>query len=353
MAKHIVFLIHGMGQHYNEDNGKDGWSKDGIAALRKGATSLKYRGTFKDDYIFVPISYSDVFDKYLEDYKDEVDKMMNSPSAQLITIVAKKNKLGAAFMKLVKQAPSNKNFVVSHFGDVLFYSTTHLGGKVRTHIRKTIIENIQKYPSLSWSIVAHSMGTRVCHDVLQGTFAKPEAYASYGKPFMFMAMGNVIELMHPHSTNSLYSNTRVYPSGTRRKGACLQYVNACHPLDPFTWLRHFDPPATWGDGQTDDRYHEPAIRRRHIIDWNTHAFSQYLSHPRVQELFFNGTHNFSRAYRVKEENVNRAVHAYEQKAEDYIGLKDKVEQLFVADDSDWLAYAKALVKYYKMIKAVP
>lgn len=273
MSKHIIFVLHGMGTH------AAGWSNDAVKELKANAKAIGYPQDLNNDFEFVEINYDHVFIDYINAH--------NKNAKQITTYMttAQLGSLPSFFRGLFEYAAGslkNEDFVVSALGDVYLYRLTDYANVVRTFILKTITDTLNALDGKPpWSVIAHSLGTRVVHDALDEFMASNSNRNVFGKPVAVAMIANVTHLL-AYSPSTLWKNTKVWPSKKITKGACFRYVNALHPADPFTWVREFDPTPAWGDNaEYGGSYRRPDIQLKELTRANSHSFTGYLENPRV------------------------------------------------------------------------
>lgn len=289
---HVIFLVHGMGAH-----SKGKWSTGVQKAIRGYYDPKKYAfldryHPFKDNFELVEISYNELFDEYLDAAKKQADRLADwSKLARPVDL----EELGILqhLLALAGTAPS-KEFAVTHLADVALYIATDLGELVKNSIARQISERL--HPDRfnpneeSWSVIAHSLGTRVMTEVLQAGFTAAPSLSSFGKARLVMMIANtsrLLEKFSPLNAGDVYHNA-VYPSLAKTKGVCEYYVTATHRLDPVAFVEEFDPPATFGDGRTrlDEVYHGVKLEQHDITSKEIHDLEHYLRHPKVHTTLF-------------------------------------------------------------------
>ena len=272
MSKHVIFVIHGMGSATAD------WSKDAIKKFKANASAIKYPLSLKDDFEFIEINYDHLFLQYITQH--------NKNAQELSTYMTTAQLGGASsfFRGLFEYSASslsNEDFVVSALGDVYLYRLAEYSNVVRSFVIQEITSNLASRDHPQWSVIAHSLGTRVIHDSLDEFLSKETNRDVFGKPVGLAMIANVVHLL-AYSPSTLWKKTRVYPHRWRHHGGCYRYVNALHPADPFCWVREFDPTPDWGDNaEYSSRYLKPDIKLKELTRGNSHSFEGYLENPRV------------------------------------------------------------------------
>ena len=272
MGKHVVFLLHGMGSH------KKGWSKPAIKALKANATALGYPLKLTTDFEFIEINYDHNFLDYLEQHNKEANTLSTYMTMHQL---GKPDTIFRGLWEYASGSLSNEKFVIAALGDVYLYKLTNYQDKVRNFVLTTITRTLEAKGKPEWSVLAHSLGTRVIHDVLDEFVATWSNLNDFGKPMALGMISNVTHLL-ALDPSTLWKETRVWPHSTIKQGPCYKYVSALHPADPFTWIKEFDPTPDWGNNaEYSGLYRKPSIGIKELTRANSHSFEGYLEHPKV------------------------------------------------------------------------
>lgn len=268
MAKHVIFIVHGMGDH------KQGWSQSSVAALRDNYKTFRIQGSFADRFHIKEIHYGQAF----VDYWNKHDEI----AASLGKLKAPSSAFSAALLSLAKKVP--KDELRSHVGDVFLYTTTLFNEPVTLDVDIKIEKELRRLGFPNYSIIAHSLGARVIHDTLQRSFTDRDgSYVLRAKPTVLMMVSNVTRLASFNSKElQLDEGLVVFPSNDSRAGACQHYVNANHPLDAVGVIRKYQPQFS-----SDPNYHEPEIELTDFTSKEIHTLAHYCAHPTVAAAFFN------------------------------------------------------------------
>ncbi|MFK7860685.1 MAG: hypothetical protein AB8B64_17835 [Granulosicoccus sp.] len=285
MNRHVVFTVHGMGQH------TDNWSTPGIDCFQAVADAIGYPKDIKDSLEFVEINYNHLFEEYLAQNKKQ--------SESLTSFIEKSASINrSSFYKglhdYASEVPDNDNFVVNALGDVFLYRATEYEHVVTSFVTSTIVNTLNNMGnSHKWSLIGHSLGTRVVHDAASILLSDTQFINAYGKPTCIAMIANVCHLL-AYRPSELWSKTPVFPSDSL-DGGCFRYVNAMHPLDPFMWIRPFIPTSQWGSGASSRaEYLNVAILEGDLKRQNPHSFAGYLENPRVVAALCQGLGTKSR-----------------------------------------------------------
>lgn len=273
-----IFLLHGMGYH------PEGWANETTAFLKDFATRFGDLGGLPFDEFFkpVPLEYDSVFRKYLQTLKTRTQEL----AAVQATIAQLPGARPADWVdRLVDwgaQAPEvQDNFFWTHAFDVILYRFfPSLRFEVQAHLAQQLHAEIKQLESGErWSIIAHSLGTSVCHDLCHRWFTANIGGIQLGlheRPNVLLMLANVSLI--------LQNDVKVLESTVQPGQACTRYFSALHRLDPFTAPRPFKPVGWPPNPAEQSRY--ALIEVDHIHQVNIHDLLHYLKHPDVAIKLF-------------------------------------------------------------------
>jgi hypothetical protein len=293
MAKRLVFLVHGMGDH------RPGWSAlvtQRFADIARGYPTLA-DGSLLDDVDFVEVTYDDVFASQVRQIAGDAAELEKF-ARQALPAGTVKATLGKVLTWLRQDArPGESAFFWTHVVDVLLYRYFRL---VRDPVRLTVMKQFAEALADAETggeiadafVVAHTLGTAVAADALAllGTtpFDGSEAFLAGREKFKHVfTLANVSRLLEddidPY-TSVLRPDSATLdpaPANPPPPAYCSRFTTFRHVLDPFCWLLPFEPPS-WGSDFTNvnDLTHLRAI--------NVHGFEHYLDNPRVHIPILNG-----------------------------------------------------------------
>ena len=287
---HTIFLLHGMG-----DADKN-WADPLMAALKAKYAEYQFSKSvpFDQSFEFFPLFYNDQFEKYLKAWNDNAANL-----GKWGRVVAPLDNGFVAKLTQIAGRDAGDSFAVKYIGDVLLYMLTDIREAVKTQVLVQFTGKLKPRAADGWSIVSHSLGTRVMTDTLQALFTDPglDAYTVYGKAKVVMSVANVSLLLQTLARDvgladpgDVYHNT-VFPSTTPGRGACGRFINPAHDLDPFLFLARFQPPNDFGNavGAFDrSLYQEVRLPATDLTGPNPHDFAHYLHHPDVHQALFQG-----------------------------------------------------------------
>lgn len=265
----VLFVIHGIGEHADAVVGRSDarvWSREVVDLLREACADYPQIG--RDALTIVPILYDDVFSTYQRTWQKLAEQLGDTPLGRATEWLAKADEPG---------------FVWGSIADIALYKgLPAVRTQVITEVAATIARTIaERGPSARYSILAHSLGTAVAHDVVHKLATVPiDGNSALMPPAFrfdnFFALANVSRLVaadDPH----FYDETRVRPFDCglpESECAVSHYVSFRHVADPIPSVVRFSRP-TWS------KEHFHRVDLRHFRDLNVHAFNHYLASPRV------------------------------------------------------------------------
>lgn len=284
MAKHILFLIHGIGTHRTD------WSEelDGpIKTLRQVSRQYTYfqnpaHDPLGDRVEFVNVHYDEVFNEIIAKWRQD-----SASIVQFDTDGFFKN--GLSWLADAKDT----DFWWSHLADLAMYRLFPLyRQRVRSHVIAQIANRIEaatdEVESPTCSVLAHSMGTAVAHDCLHllgivrwgnGQFANALGPTHWRFQHLFMIANTSRLLQSEDKEMKKAYESIVRPGPVEDPGSyCATYWNVRHEADPVPFPRRFEPEG-WK--------HYTSVVVRHYRELNVHNLSHYLLDPRVHIKIFN------------------------------------------------------------------
>lgn len=282
MSKHIIFLIHGIGDT------APGWSADVQKVFRnsyRGYPELEMLVPFDQNFVFQEICYNDKFDDRRSTWREQ--------ASAVLAVCGQHGMDGGAAQLLAQYASEadKDNFLTTHVLDIVLYRfIPQLAEQVRTAVQKQILACLTAQPqdeTVTWSIIAHSMGTAVAHDTLRAMYTQQSAAGllppSVTRPKVLAMFANVSRLLAGEI--DVYTSG-VCPGSQPGKGVCDVYLNACHRWDPIPVPRRFKPKDGWPDTQTRSAGRYVGVLNSAITQRNVHDFTHYLHDPKVHIPLF-------------------------------------------------------------------
>lgn len=312
MAKNVVFLVHGIGQHpAGWSNGPDGPATALSAARGHYPSCLPGDRPLSDQLELVEIRYDDVFDRVLDTWLELGQSIPATAGFPWVDQVK----------ELLQSVNGKKESFLRYGGDVLLYCGFDLVARaVRWRVNSVIATRIYQ----SWlavrdnpgaiprfAVIAHSLGTTVAQDALyQLASAKWDddlAEVAAQRPDMLanpalggadrLAFDEVVARARAHpdrpipvGLSALYLVANTWPllrqvdgdySRLQNNGAfdCARVYNINHAWDPVSLIGGGAAIVPSRPGWTN-------ITVRHVHQPNIHGFGHYLSHPAVHAPMF-------------------------------------------------------------------
>ncbi len=346
MAKHIIFLVHGMGDF------KKGWSESVQDQVKSLYSAYKISRDFSFDtfFRFQEITYNHRFDKLREQWKKDskavLDKLKEGGiEKSLATDLAKAG-----------GAPGGDGFLSSHVLDVVLYrSIPMVAEAIRNDVSKQIVEALldpanDERPK--WSMIAHSLGTAVAHDSLHALFTGTvdgQTLAGTTKAHVLMMAANVSRLLEQKLVDAYRSVVR--PGAQPADGVCRVYLNAKHDWDPIPRPREFRPLDDWPDLPTRQEGRFVPISINAFQSKNVHALSHYLSNPKVHVEFFRRL--FPIAGAISDAELAQASALYEAATPfgQFEALQKKLKDFQLHEEASFPEVIKAFQGFFDALKA--
>lgn len=274
MSKHTLFLVHGMGRHVGTQWSDEIWNK--LIECSERYPHFRTRKALDEYAEPVPVGYDEHIRAALARWDAEATQFSTFAQASEL-------RNGDSLDWLTGISNDDAGFIFSHAADVIIWRFFRLeAGRIRANVRLKIFQEIEQKlaqdSSAEFSLMAHSLGTSVSHDVL----------AEYGTAHMVGADINALGTRNFHFrsihmlanvSRLLQTDYKAYESVVRpgRRGTLTSYCDRMysyrHELDPITKPRPFDP-VSWS---SDFRL----INIDHYRGWNVHGWLHYLDNPRV------------------------------------------------------------------------
>lgn len=290
MAKRIVFVLHGIGEH------GDDWGQpiaDLLAKLWDETRGLRDMYSFAERFEVVPLRYDQKFETLRKRWRND----WNSVSA-LLNATPGVPAAVHSFAEASFAPGTRQSFVTTHLLDLLLYRFVPSCREwICQSVALQIMEALSRNPQSAngeWTLIAHSMGTSVAHDALHGWLSHewddvgvpPEGFMK-GRALVMLA--NCSRLLERKGTDAkgwdVY-RSRVRP-GVSTRGSFHNYLSVAHKLDPVPRPKLFEPIRNvWPSTDPEDwqRYWE--IRLSRVTDANVHDFAHYLRDPEVYLRLF-------------------------------------------------------------------
>lgn len=285
MRKHILIFVHGMGVYVKENTGKpdNTWGKDSAKALKEQYEKYPSLVTPFDD-LFEPvyINYDVVFHDILRRWAEE-ERTISAQGIEAAEVATRM----VRWLNGVDQ--TDDNFAWTHVGDVILYRFFNL---VRQRVKITVAKQIHEAlePNSEggvtrWSIIAHSLGTAVTHDVVHAMNSTTPNEAGIPILDTMAPRANLIAMI-ANESKCLENNADVYESVVVPPTSCDVYLSANNKFDPFVSEKlqvpeRFNPAghALWDTAFRKNKFIN--IETENIHEVNVHSIRNYLVNPHV------------------------------------------------------------------------
>lgn len=284
MSKPLLLVLHGVGAHGHD------WAKPVLELLTETADSfpgVAARGKLSAQVEIVPLRYDDIFDQWLKQWEAQGSKLKEFGKASAVKLP----RLSAALNDTLLP-DAERGFFWSHAFDAISYRGVSIirdqvRAKVMAEIVAAVNAHLAKHPGADVSILAHSLGTIVSHDVLAAL-----ATGKHGEPFKagkfrfsnLFLLANAVKLGPSKLVTPKPDETAVRPVSAGPMGGLAPYLSYYysfrHEWDPIPNWQPFAP-GTWGPGFIN-------VKIRHLHQVNVHGYEHYLKHPDVHVRILRG-----------------------------------------------------------------
>jgi hypothetical protein len=350
MAKHQVFVVHGMG-NYNKE-----WSLDAQRTLADAFNQyeLVRQLGLTNQFEFVEIGYNQIF--------DEIRQQWQTNASAASTALVATGLASSAATRLVELAngATGQDFWRTHALDVVLYRFMKpISERIMQSVRLQILERLKVFPQNdvpSWSVLGHSLGSAVVNDTLHAMFTQPIDGVLLGdrfKPDFVFMVANVAKLLWNRGGD--FYSSRVRPHTVDSLGMCWKYCNFRHELDPFPRVDPFDPPEHWfpeglNSSQRESFFADVLIEAKDVQDINVHGLNHYLSHPAVHSVLINTLVGFEA---VLSADINKALVKWRQDRLSGTALtqaKGKLASLGTVNAQDWTRIIEMLSLFRNLVQ---
>lgn len=303
MARHLIFLVHGMGVYSKQGaNGKwepdkSLWHDEQEALLKKHYQDYRSHinipgfdmPEFDDAFEIVPIVYDQVFTRVLQEWANRADEMLATGVINSLDFVKK-------IMGWMRSDKLMTEFFFTHFGDVFLYRYfDHFEQSVQANVQAGIVSKLIDQNSgvqRKWSVIGHSLGTKIVHDSIEALYH--DSTINIGdeiQPAQVIALiANVCDVLERPDQNVVDSS--IYPSGdATNNSACRHLICSSHKWDFFTNIDPYKPKGgRWATATNARRFIN--LRNIETVDlsaenwWNVHSFKNYIAHPGIHIPLF-------------------------------------------------------------------
>jgi len=273
-----------MGVYVKDDGTPDNQWATGAAGVLK-AQYEKYPSLltpFDDVFEPVYINYDVIFANVLQRWAEEAQTITNAgiDAAEVATRMVR-------WMEGIAQ--TDDNFAWTHVGDVILYRFFNLiRQRVKVRVAKQIHDALEPNAEgavTRWSIIAHSLGTAVTHDVVHAMNSTTPNEAGIPMLDALAPKANVIAML-ANVSKTLENDADVYSSVVVPPTSCNVYLSANNKYDPFVneellVPESFNPQghAVWDTAANDKKFID--IKPSNIHQVNVHSIDNYLINPNV------------------------------------------------------------------------
>ena len=273
-----------MGVYVNK-NGKPNhkWATGAAKALKKQYEKYPSLVTpFEELFEVVHINYDVVFNDVLTRWSEEAQTI----SAQGIDAA----EIATRMVRWLEGAEqTDDNFAWTHVGDVVLYRFFNLvRQRVKAKVAKQIHEALEPNTDgavTRWSIIAHSLGTAVTHDVLHAMNSSTPNEASIPILDAIAPKPNVVAML-ANVSKTLENDAEVYESVVVPPTSCDVYLSANNVFDPFVSKKYYIPEPfnprgrpLWDKAIDNKKFID--IEPENIHEINVHSIQNYLVNPHV------------------------------------------------------------------------
>ncbi len=343
MAKHIIFLVHGMGDTV------PGWSSPVQKAITD-AFAQYFDRPFGDDFAFKELNYNHVFQSHIDKWRENAEAVLN----QLEVSGADSDLLDTLLG--FSEDSANDAFASTHILDVILYRFMRgIKSQVIAHLSEQMVGKLNESAQVPpYSIICHSLGTAVMHDVLQANLTTDHFPLStaHGVPRLYVTLANVSRVLEDSDTDVYRSAVRPELALANKPYACENFLSVAHELDPFTRVRPFEPGWRKGDPDPLNNLAFDAYRGIEISGLrgvNPHDLEHYLDNPACHiPLFRLLTNN-----KIMEDGeMTTLIKAYEKDTLEgkFDAARDAIKSIEVDDQASLDTAVKRWADFQAMIK---
>jgi hypothetical protein len=347
MSKHVIFLVHGMGDFAK------GWSTDTQSHIKALYSAYDIASSFPFDnfFRFEEITYNSRFDSLRKQWRTD-----SAAVIEKLTEGGLQKSAAGDLAKLGAVPGKEEEFLSTHVLDVLLYKFVPMvAEEARTIVGKRILETLLDLPDLDrprWSIIAHSLGTAVAHDSLHALYTQGfggRTLSGVTKADVLMMVANVSRLLEEKKVD-VYKSV-VKPNALPAEGVCRHYINAKHDWDPIPRPKEFKPLDDWPDIRTRQEARFVHVAINAFQTRNVHSFTHYLSNPKVHVALFRRIFPIEGV--ISDQELAKAVSQHEAATPfgQFEALQQQLKKLQIADEAPWREIIKTFQDFFETIKA--
>lgn len=350
--KRVLFLAHGIGEFDDSEVNKPWWQKVRVVLdqkVTKLVESPEINGaalrTAFDETVFVGLNY--------DDRMRELVATMTARDQEFVARLKGIKGLGA-LAPVFTGSKEKQNFLHTHVFDLLIYRTMpEHRGFIREDLKQEMREAFKLHgtaPETKYSVMAHSLGTVVMHDVLHELSANPREGVRLGSGFrlhnLFMIANTSALLRDGYDPRT--SNVRP-KLAEFEAGYVERYWDFAHKLDPVAQFFSFR--SYMKDLKKELLKGFEFVTVDHFLEPNIHSYTHYLRDPRVHLRIFHGLYGEDVLPRQVIDQSDK-----EQKGggvpDTLKGVKSGAQKLLQQEPRSLSTAIKRIVKFLKMIEEV-
>lgn len=292
----LLIAVHGMGSHPPK------WSE----AIREKLDEVAARypslagSPLSQRYTFAEVRYDGIFERYVEKWQAQAAEFAKFQTEQGVKLPGLLAWLTDDTLPQDEKAAATSTFWSTLIDPILYRGFPVVRDEVRAAVMAQIVGHITSNMTsgaVDVSILAHSLGTAVLHDVLQllasGASGGNASFTAKHWHFDRLFMVADVCKLGPPDLIDLRTDIDGYlvrprdPNGAGGPESyyCARMFSFRHEWDPFVRWAPFNPP--WGP---DFLSPDPLT---HVHQANTHGFTHYLDHPAVHIPIINSLVGFT------------------------------------------------------------
>lgn len=348
MAKHIIFLVHGMGDT------NPGWSTPVQNLIQKKYQLYKVSSQFKFNSVFAfkELNYNHVFESHREKWKENAESITNVLQASGI----QSDLLDT--LTNISGKTARDEFASTHVLDVVLYRYMKgIRSQVISHLSEQLVGKLNEASEVpKYSIICHSLGTAVMHDVMQANLTTDHypLGTAHGVPSVYMTLANVSRVLQDSDTNVYSSAVRPRLKANKKPYGCNRFINVAHALDPFTKVKTFNPAWKKGAPNELDNLKYDAflnLKIKGLTGFNPHDMEHYLENPTTHVALFR---NLLTKSAIKEPELDAQMQNHRQAtlSGQFNLVKTAIEDIQLDDSSSFNEAVLAWKQYQTMIKSL-
>lgn len=316
MGKHLIFLIHGVGSYTKKVTDaagnvtfkidQAGWFKscedqliEIFDKVIKPSDPDAWRSAKFDDFFkVVPILYDDIFETYRNAWAKQAGTW-NTLRIKANDAVAGDQDLISGIGGFLRRADQD-SFGWANVADVVMYQSFTIGQTVVNTVQKQVLKAIADEKPRKFSFIAHSMGTRVLHDVWEA-LAKDAAIRakaiSTGSGLSIVCMlSNVVQALSSKGDVASIALQPKFRDDPRGWSAPDIYINANHRYDLISLIQPMARPTDWQPIGYYDLSNLKLVFNLDAVDsdrdlkwddiWAPHQFNNYMLQPELAMLLW-------------------------------------------------------------------